>query len=643
LGWGTASAWLAAATGYGLSLSGDYAGDILSWHQWLGFSTALASAMMFGMHRRGRHDAPYFRPLFAGTVLLLVATGHLGGSLTHGEDFLFGGSEQMAADPKGPVAVDLDRAELFETVILPVLRQKCGNCHSPSRKKGGLVLLSEEGIAAGGENGPVIRREQLELSALLTTLHLPLSDDMHMPPKSKTQLSEHELALLSWWVRQGAPFGKTVAEAGLPADLHTVVAAGYRPVTHPLESLPVTSVSTATLEKLRAKGFFLLPLAQGSPLLQLSLQGRKDLSPDKLRELKGVGPNVVQLNLADTEADDALVAVAADLFPHLNRLHLERTAVTDKGIESLGSLALLEYLNLHQTAVSDAGLASLGNLPLLRAVYLWQTQVTEEGLTGFQSRYAGVYVNRGVDTDSLFGAAGLKPPVFVGGTELFADSVRVELSAGYGGADIFFTLDGTDPDTSSQRYDGPLVLTASTTVKACAFKPGWTVSGTASRSFVRIRHKVATIRLEKEPSDRYAGNGPGTLVDLTRGGSSFRESGWLGFEGYNSVATLDLGEEKAFSRVSVGAYEDTGAWIFFPKGLRISVSTDGVRFRQLTETQYPVATGPTQPSARLFVAEVPQTSARYVKVETLSVRKNPDWHPGAGNPCWVFIDEIVLE
>ncbi len=644
LAWGTVGAWVAAATGYRLSQSGDYAGEILTWHQWLGISTALASAGIYLLHRLGRYEAPYYQPLFAGTVLLLVATGHVGGSLTHGDGFLFGGPEPALATSGGPTAAaDLDGAELFEAVMLPILREKCGSCHSPSRKKGGLVLLTAEGIAAGGEHGPVVRPEQLSESPLLTTLHLPLEDDMHMPPKSKAQLSARELSLLSWWVGQGAPIGKTVSEAGLPEDLRAELLAGFRPAVHPLESLSVPPVPAATLEKLRAKGFSLLPLAQGSPLLQLSLQGRKDVTADKLRALKGVGEQVVHLNLADSGADDALVAAAAELFPHLNRLHLERTSITDKGLESLASLALLEYLNLHQTAVTDAGLAGLGTLPLLRSVYVWQTQVTEAGLTDFRTRYGGVYVDRGVNSDSLFGGAGLKPPAFVGGTELFADSVRVELSAGYGGADIFFTLDGTDPDTNSRRYDGPLLLTTSATVKACAFKPGWTMSEVASRSFVRIRHQVTDIRLEKGPSDRYAGNGPATLVDLSRGGTSFREAGWLGFEGYHSVATLDLGAVKEFSRASVGAYEDTGAWIFFPKGVRVSASSDGTRFRQLKEVRFPVATGPTQPSSRLFAVEVPPTKARYVRVETLGVLQNPDWHPGAGNPCWVFLDEILLE
>jgi hexosaminidase len=34
--------------------------------------------------------------------------------------------------------------------------------------------------------------------------------------------------------------------------------------------------------------------------------------------------------------------------------------------------------------------------------------------------------------------------------------------------------------------------------------------------------------------------------------------------------------------------------------------------------------------------------ARFVRVRARNVGICPSWHPGAGEKCWVFIDEIVV-
>ena len=84
---GALSAVLSSVSGYMLSLNGEYEGSLLDWHQWLGFGTALASIVLFLVYRRMKSQHQFFG-LFTAFVILLIATGHYGGSLTHGEDFL---------------------------------------------------------------------------------------------------------------------------------------------------------------------------------------------------------------------------------------------------------------------------------------------------------------------------------------------------------------------------------------------------------------------------------------------------------------------------------------------------------------------------------------------------------------------------
>lgn len=69
------------------------------------------------------------------------------------------------------------------------------------------------------------------------------------------------------------------------------------------------------------------------------------------------------------------------------------------------------------------------------------------------------------------GVAKVETPVFapVSGTR-FYPSTNVTITCGTENASIYYTLDGSDPTDSSTLYSGPIVLEATTTVKACAYK-----------------------------------------------------------------------------------------------------------------------------------------------------------------------------
>ena len=89
----TLSAGGAAFFGWLLAGEGDYDGDTLFWHQWLGIGVALFSLVLFGLSV-WREKIPASLVVIA--MGLLGYTGHLGGGLTHGADYLI---QPLLGDP----------------------------------------------------------------------------------------------------------------------------------------------------------------------------------------------------------------------------------------------------------------------------------------------------------------------------------------------------------------------------------------------------------------------------------------------------------------------------------------------------------------------------------------------------------------
>jgi uncharacterized repeat protein (TIGR03806 family) len=85
--------------------------------------------------------------------------------------------------------------------------------------------------------------------------------------------------------------------------------------------------------------------------------------------------------------------------------------------------------------------------------------------------------------NSLPGIPALAPPTIAPPGGVFQNSVSISLQSTNGGDDLYYTLDGSLPNTTSFHYGGPFNLTSNATVKANAFKAGSTNSVAATALF----------------------------------------------------------------------------------------------------------------------------------------------------------------
>ena len=93
---GFGCAVLSCITGLLLSQSGDYDESVVNVHQWLAISLTTVSGMLY-MTLHGKPMTRQAGALSAGVVVLLVLTGHWGGTLTHGPGYLTANLEPVVA------------------------------------------------------------------------------------------------------------------------------------------------------------------------------------------------------------------------------------------------------------------------------------------------------------------------------------------------------------------------------------------------------------------------------------------------------------------------------------------------------------------------------------------------------------------
>ncbi len=92
--------------------------------------------------------------------------------------------------------------EFFESKVRPLLVNRCQSCHGGGKAKGGLRLDSRATAMTGGDTGPAIVPGKPDESLIVEAIKY--GDDLQMPPKSK--LPAEEIAVLTRWVEQGAPW-----------------------------------------------------------------------------------------------------------------------------------------------------------------------------------------------------------------------------------------------------------------------------------------------------------------------------------------------------------------------------------------------------------------------------------------------------
>lgn len=391
---------LSVISGWLLAEEGGYEEDLLFRHRLFGFMTAGFSVMLLLVITYEKQlpvskRRPARLAVFTVLIIILTLTGHFGGSLTHGSDYL-SGPDMTVAEVQDPFPATA--STFFAAAVEPVLNKKCVACHGNAKKKGGLRLDSPEAIRAGGKHGDILNSTDGR-PELVNRISLSIDHEDHMPPREKEQLTNLEAELIAAWVRSGASFSMSVDSLHSPVidrwrESLLEQASSLKPVGNWWPEQDIAPADEEQLRLLRKAGVRVSPISEGNPWLEVVFTASSGLQQSVWDSFKAIMPNVVSARFSFSAVQDAQLSVLEGAV-NLRRLHLDHTAVTNTGIRSVTGLPELRFLNLVATGAGEGLMADLGKCQRLEAVYLFGTSVPAMEISAFRARHPGLKVETG--------------------------------------------------------------------------------------------------------------------------------------------------------------------------------------------------------------------------------------------------------
>lgn len=396
---GSASAALSCISGFLLSRSGDYDELLVNRHQWFGVALFIVSATSYFIISK---NSLYLKIAMPVLALLIITTGHMGGTLTHGEDYLTNAvsvNNKSNTDIIKPIA-NVQQAVVYTDIIQPILKSKCYSCHGPNKQKGKLRLDDPSFILKGGEHEKAVVFGDVAQSEMIERIFLPKGNKEHMPPSQKPQLSNQQIELINWWISSNAGFDKKVAEVSQSEKikLHLASLSNNSTVILLEESLlpekKTDKAPDSILQQLRLLNVSVNPVAQNSNYLTVNFIAVDSVTLQHLQLIQKIQQQILWLKLSNVKMSDSVFSAIGQL-KSLTRLYLNHTNTSDEGLHYLNNLSQLQYLNLSGTNVTFKGVEQLKGLKKIQQLYLYQTQINADQYISLKTIFPNAVIDSG--------------------------------------------------------------------------------------------------------------------------------------------------------------------------------------------------------------------------------------------------------
>jgi hexosaminidase len=211
-------------------------------------------------------------------------------------------------------------------------------------------------------------------------------------------------------------------------------------------------------------------------------------------------------------------------------------------------------------------------------------------------------------------------------------------------ADMVFrySIDGSEPGEGSPEFTDTLAIRHAGTLQVTPFRHGRALDLPTRFTLLDNLASGKPITYAQPPSPRYSGS-PGALDDGLLGSNNLHDGQWVGWEGGDLDASIDLQQTTSLRSIAVNFIQQSGSWVLPPRSVTFYVSADGEHWSPLDTKTPKIDAGDARPLVqRIEFASAAPISARYVRVKAENYGPLPADSPGAGHKAWLFSDEIML-
>jgi hexosaminidase len=207
----------------------------------------------------------------------------------------------------------------------------------------------------------------------------------------------------------------------------------------------------------------------------------------------------------------------------------------------------------------------------------------------------------------------------------------VEINSEYFNPEIRYTLDGSEPDTSSELYQQPLNIEGNKRIKAAIYSEGRKMGQTSTyeaNNHKAIGKKVTFIT---PWSDSYPAKKEATMTNGNRGSFTYGDSEWLGYL-KDFEAVVDMDSIQPLREVAITFMQQKGPGVFLPKYVEVYTSSDSSVFERQCRIEHNIS--PDDPALQFYNFKCTlknDAKVRYIKIVA------PNIHGG-----FMFTDEVII-
>lgn len=213
--------------------------------------------------------------------------------------------------------------------------------------------------------------------------------------------------------------------------------------------------------------------------------------------------------------------------------------------------------------------------------------------------------------------------------------INITLKNEFPNPDIRYVLGDKSMDHHAVKYLNPIELNETTLLKASLFQDDKPIGKTFTDTIIFHKAVAQKVKYLTPYNQNYKGDAY-TMVNAIRGSKNFHDGQWQAWLVNDMETVIDFEKPESVEQVIVGTLESQGSGVNFPVKIKVMVSNDGIKYKEVGKITRPYA-GNVTSELKDFKINFPKTTTRFVKVIAYNLKKSPK-----GEDSWLFVDEILV-